>query len=149
MNYLIREIEEKDLDQLLILCSKHAEYEKAPYRSAGKKEKLHSAIFSDPKQFYGLVVEVSEEIVGYATYTFDFSTWDAQKFIYLDCLYLEDYCRSYGIGQVLIEKVKETGQLNGCINMQWQTPEFNERAIQFYNRIGAIGKGKVRFCLPL
>lgn len=149
MNYVIREIEEKDLDQLLILCSKHAEYEKAPYRSAGKKEKLHAAIFSDPKQVYGLVVEVSEEIVGYATYTFDFSTWDAQKFIYLDCLYLEDHCRSYGIGQVLIEKIKETGQLNGCINMQWQTPEFNERAIQFYNRIGATGKNKVRFCLPL
>lgn len=149
MNYLIREIKEKDLDQLLILCNKHADYERVLYRSEGKKEKLLAAFFSEQKQVYGMIVEVLGKIIGYASYTFDFSTWDAQKFIYLDCLYLEKDFRSYGIGKVLIEKIKEIGQINGCINMQWQTPDFNERAIKFYNRIGAVGKAKVRFTLSL
>lgn len=149
MNYSIRNCTEKDLDTLIVLCQKHAEYEKAIFNPEGKKDKLRPALFSEMKSLYCLVTEVDNKIIGYATYTFDFSTWDAQQFIYLDCLYLEEDYRNYGIGQVLIEKVKEIGQLNNCINMQWQTPDFNVKAIKFYNRIGGIGKDKVRFVLPL
>ncbi|MCK8495342.1 GNAT family N-acetyltransferase [Spirosoma sp. RP8] len=96
-----------------------------------------------------LVVEVAGKLIGFSTYTFDFSTWDAQKFIYLDCLYLDDDYRSYGIGAVLMDKVKQAGQQANCVNMQWQTPDFNVRAIKFYDRIGGIGKTKVRYTLPL
>lgn len=149
MQYLIRVCKENDLDKLVVLCEKHAEYEQALYNSNGKKEKLHFALFSETRQLHCLVVEVAGEIVGYATYTFDFSTWDAQRFIYLDCLFLEEDYRSFGIGQVLMDKVKEAGQSQGCINMQWQTPEFNTKAIKFYKRIGGVGKDKVRFTLPL
>lgn len=149
MNYLIRTSIESDLDKLIDLCQKHAAYERASYHTQGKKENLKKALFSEEKVLNCLIVEVSGEIIGYATYTFDFSTWDAEKFIYLDCLYLEDGFRSYGIGQALIEKIEEIGKSQNCINMQWQTPDFNVRAIKFYNRIGASGKEKIRFTLPL
>lgn len=149
MNYLIRNSIESDLDKLIDLCQKHAAYERASYHKQGKKEHLKKALFSEEKVLNCLIVEVSGEIIGYATYTFDFSTWDAEKFIYLDCLYLEDDFRSYGIGQALIEKIEEIGKSQNCINMQWQTPDFNVRAIKFYNRIGASGKEKIRFTLPL
>ncbi|KPH14413.1 GNAT family N-acetyltransferase [Chryseobacterium sp. ERMR1:04] len=149
MNYLIRTSIESDLDKLIDLCQKHAAYERASYHLQGKKENLKKALFSEEKVLNCLIVEVSGEIIGYATYTFDFSTWDAEKFIYLDCLYLEDDFRSYGIGQALIEKIEEIGKSQNCINMQWQTPDFNVRAIKFYNRIGASGKEKIRFTLPL
>ncbi len=33
----------------------------------------------------------------------------------------------------------------GCVNVQWQTPVWNERAIRFYQRLGGEGKEKVRF----
>ncbi len=149
MKYIIRECKTGDLDALVVLCAKHADYERAEYNAAGKKEKLEAALFSDDKKLYGMVVEVAGEVVGYVTYTFDFSTWDAQKFIYLDCLYLEDAYRNFGIGQVLMEKVIEIGKSENCVNMQWQTPDFNEKAIRFYKRIGGIGKEKVRFTVPL
>ncbi|WP_116788645.1 GNAT family N-acetyltransferase [Flavobacterium psychrotrophum] len=149
MDYIIRDCKETDLDKLVILCEKHAAYERAAYLVEGKKERLQYALFSDNRQLNCLVVEVSGTIIGYATYTFDFSTWDAQKFIYLDCLYLEDEYRNYGIGAVLMDKVKQAGEANGCINMQWQTPDFNEKAIKFYKRIGGVGKEKMRFTLNL
>ena len=69
--------------------------------------------------------------------------------MYMDCLFLEEEARSFGIGEVLIEKLKEIAAENNCVNIQWQTPEFNTRAIKFYNRIGAKGKDKVRFTLSL
>ena len=149
MEYLIRECNEGDLDKIIVLCRKHAEYEKAAYNPEGKKEKLAEALFSEPKRLSCLVAVAASEVIGYATYTFDFSTWDAQQFIYLDCIYLEDDYRSFGIGAVLMEKIKEIGQATGCVNMQWQTPEFNIKAIKFYKRVGGIGQEKVRFTLPL
>jgi GNAT superfamily N-acetyltransferase len=145
----IRPCSTLDLDELLVLIEKHAEFEKTPFTKEGKKERLQSALFSEHATLNCIVAEVSNQVIGYATYTFDYSTWDAAWFIYLDCLFLKDDYRSYGIGQALIEKVKENGEARGCVNMQWQTPDFNERAIKFYKRIGGTGNNKVRFTLPL
>ncbi|UUF15439.1 MULTISPECIES: GNAT family N-acetyltransferase [Flavobacterium] len=149
MEYTIRNCEVADLPKLVILCQKHAEFEKADFSPEGKQEKLKEAIFSKNPKLFCLVVAVKETIVGYVSYTFDYSTWDAATFMYMDCLFLEEEARSFGIGEVLIEKLKEIGTKNNCINIQWQTPEFNTRAIKFYNRIGAKGKNKVRFTLNL
>lgn len=149
MEYSIRNCEIADLPKLVILCKKHAEFEKADYAPEGKEENLKKALFGENPQLYCLVVAVKETIVGYASYTFDFSTWDASTFLYMDCLFLEEETRGFGIGELLIEKLKEIGTQKNCVNIQWQTPQFNERAIKFYNRMGAKGKDKVRFTLTL
>ncbi|MBF4506173.1 GNAT family N-acetyltransferase [Flavobacterium sp. JLP] len=149
MEYSIRNCEVADLPKLVVLCQKHAAYEKASFSPEGKQELLEKALFDEHPKLYCLVVAKGKEIVGYVSYTFDFSTWDAVTFIYMDCLFLEESARSFGIGEVLIEKLKQIGIAKNCINIQWQTPEFNERAIKFYNRIGAKGKDKVRFTLNL
>lgn len=149
MEYSIRNCEPSDLPKLVVLCQKHAEYEKADFSPEGKQESLQKALFDAQPKLYCLVVATKETIVGYISYTFDYSTWDAATFIYMDCLFLEEQARSFGIGEVLIDKLKQIGIENNCINIQWQTPEFNERAIKFYNRIGANGKDKVRFTLNL
>jgi len=149
MEYSIRNCKITDLPKLVILCQKHAEFEKADYAPEGKEENLKKALFGENPQLYCLVVAVKETIVGYASYTFDFSTWDASTFLYMDCLFLDEETRGFGIGELLIEKLKEIGKQKNCVNIQWQTPQFNERAIKFYNRIGAKGKDKVRFTLTL
>lgn len=149
MEYSIRNCEVSDLSKLVVLCQKHAEYEKANFSPKGKKEKLKEALFSTNPKLYCFVVAAKETIVGYVSYTIDYSTWDAATFIYMDCLFLEEEARSFGIGEILIDKLKQIGIEKNCINIQWQTPQFNERAIKFYNRIGAKGKDKVRFTLDL
>ncbi|WP_264552977.1 GNAT family N-acetyltransferase [Flavobacterium sp. N2038] len=149
MEYSIRNCEITDLPKLIVLCQKHAEFEQADFSSEGKEDGLKNALFGQNPKLFCLVVAAKETIIGYASYTFDFSTWNAASFIYMDCLFLEEEARSYGIGELLIEKLKEIGTQNNCVNLQWQTPQFNERAIKFYNRIGAKGKDKVRFTLNL
>jgi ribosomal protein S18 acetylase RimI-like enzyme len=149
MEYTIRACQPQDIDKLVLLCQKHADYEKSAYSPDGKSEALYKAIFENDRPLNCIVAEASGQLIGYATFTFDYSTWDARWFIYLDCLYLEEDYRSYGIGQALMEKVKENGKARNCVNMQWQTPDFNERAIKFYKRIGGTAKNKVRFTLPL
>lgn len=149
MEYLIRDCKESDLPVLVELCEKHAEFEQFSYNAEGKEKRLRMALFSDCKQLHCLVVEMNSRLVGYTSYTFDFSTWDAGLFLYMDCLYLEPSIRGYGIGEVLIEKLKAIALSKNCVNMQWQTPEFNKRAVKFYHRVGASGKEKLRFTLNL
>jgi GNAT superfamily N-acetyltransferase len=149
MEYVIRKIEIADLPRLLELCKSHAEYEQAYYNASGKLEALTHALFSDNPKLYCFVVVHHTTLIGYFTYTFDFSTWDARTFMYLDCLYLEPDYRGLKIGERIFEDLKKVARQNNCVNIQWQTPDFNARGIKFYNRIGGIGKNKVRFSIDL
>ncbi|MCC9062325.1 GNAT family N-acetyltransferase [Flavobacterium piscisymbiosum] len=149
MEYSIRNCEIADVPKLVVLCQKHAEFERADYSPEGKEEGLRKALFGEQPKLYCLVVATKETIVGYVSYNFTYSTWSAADFLYMDCLFLEESARNFGIGEVLINKLKEIGKNNNCVNMQWRTPQFNERAIKFYQRIGAKGKDKVCFFLDL
>ncbi len=147
MNYLIRKIEVSDLDKLVILCEQHSLYEKSSYNKENKKEYLNKAIFGSTPKLFCLVIEIDKQVIGYTSYTFDFSTWEAKTFLYLDCLFIEPTYRSQGIGKAIFDKLKIIGMENDCVTIQWQTPSFNEKAIKFYNKIGGKSKEKFRYTL--
>ena len=145
MGHQIRPVQPEDLSVLVELCRKHAEYEQASFDPTNKEYLLAKELFAENPKLFCMVVESNQQLVGYASYTFDYSTWDAGMFLYLDCLYLETECRGLGIGEEIMQKLKEIAQQNNCVNIQWQTPDFNTRAIKFYERVGGIGNNKVRF----
>lgn len=147
MEYIIRPCEEKDLPELIQLCAAHAAYEKSEYEPEGKLEGLQKAIFENPKRLNVWIVEIEGKAVGFTSYTIDFSTWDAAPFLYMDCLYLDEKYRSFGIGAEIMRRIRAVAKEKGCINIQWQTPEFNVRAIKFYVGLGSTGKQKMRFSL--
>ncbi len=139
----------EDLEAIIELCKEHAEFEKAEYNKIGKTEKLRNTLFAKSPKFRCLLAEIDDEIVGFATYMKQFSTWDAEDYIYLDCLFLRESARSKKIGTHLMLKIKEEAQKLGCKQIQWQTPKFNRKAIKFYEGLGAISKSKERFLLTL
>lgn len=147
MEYIIRPCEEKDLPELVNLCAAHAAYEKSDYSPEGKLAGLKDAIFGSPKRLNVWIVEVNGKAEGFTSFTFDFSTWDAAPFLYMDCLYLNESVRSMGIGADIMERIRKEAKANNCTNIQWQTPEFNARAIKFYVGLGSTGKQKMRFFL--
>ncbi len=147
MNYIIREATEHDVYEIVELCKEHAAYEKAIYDPSGKAEKLSALLLPENPLFNCLVVEYNLDIIGYATYSFEYSTWDAWFYLHMDCLYLREHARGFGIGEVLIKEMAKAATAAGCSAIQWQTPAFNERAIKFYHRLGATAKQKLRFYL--
>jgi len=147
MDHAIRKAELKDMTKLVELCQKHATFEQADFNSAGKVELLTKALFCKTPRLFCFMIESTTEIMGYFTYTIDFSTWDAQMFLHLDCLYLDPEFRRLGIGEKVVEKLRIIAREKNCVNIQFQTPAFNENAIKFYRRIGAKGKEKIRFIL--
>jgi GNAT superfamily N-acetyltransferase len=147
MEYIIRDVVKDDLPGVVELCAKHAAYERAPYNAKNKAEQLALALFADRPALFCLVVTYDSAIVGYCSYTFDYATWDAAEFLYVDCLYLEADHRGKRLGENIFEQIKAIAALNSCLNIQWQTPVFNEGAIKFYKRIGGTGNEKMRFSL--
>ena len=144
-NPLIRFVKPSDLNELTLLCQAHAKYEQAPFSTQNKKESLEKHLFSQFPTLYCLVVELDSKLIGYATYMKQFSTWDAKFYLYMDCLFLNEESRGLGLGEVLMNRIKEEAVKLDCNLIQWQTPTFNLGAIKFYRRIGAEGKTKERF----
>jgi len=136
-----------DVPTLVELCALHADYEQADYAPDGKAAKLERALFGASPRLYALVAEQDGALVGYATYMLQFSTWEAEPYIYMDCLYLREAARGQGLGRRFIHKIAENGARLGCTLIQWQTPDFNKGAIRFYRRMQTSEKPKVRFFL--
>ena len=141
----IRFVERKDLPQVVTLCQLHAEYERAAYNSNNKLERLEEALFTTSPKLYCLV----EELIGYATIMDQYATWDATTDIYMDCLIIKESARGLGLGEKLVKRIEKEGRALGCTLIQWQTPDFNTRAMKFYHRIGASSKSKERFFLTI
>jgi ribosomal protein S18 acetylase RimI-like enzyme len=149
MLYNIRLCASGDVPAVVQLCEKHAAHEQASYSSNDKVGKLTAAIFGSKPVLHCYVIESEQRIVGYFSFTFDFSTWDACRFLYLDCLYLDVEYRRLGIGREVFKILAGRGLEMQCVNIQWQTAVFNEQAIKFYSEVGGVAKEKMRFSLPL
>jgi len=145
----IRFAEKRDLPQIIDLCEEHADYETANYVRKNKSELLAKYLFCQNPSLKCLVVEQENLIVGYATFMRQFSTWDTDFYIYLDCLFLKENTRRNGLGGLLVKRVKEYAKNQNCSTVQWQTPDFNKKAIDFYRKIGGISKSKERFYLDI
>ncbi len=146
---IIRPIQIQDLEQLVQLCAEHAEYERQSYDPSGKLEALERAIFGDAPKAFVWVVAAEHKLLGFASVTLEFSTWDADQFAHLDCLYLQPEARGKGIGSTLFKTILEFAANQNCLNLQWQTPDWNTSAIAFYEHLGATSKTKQRFTLAI
>lgn len=141
----IRFAEERDLTSIIELCKAHAQYERSYFKEENKKELLSKYILNLDSNIKCLIAESDTEIIGYATFFKQFSTWDAGYYMYVDCLFLKENARGNGTGKQIMELIRAFSKEEDCSIIQWQTPNFNTGAIKFYSRLGAERKNKERF----
>lgn len=146
---MVQPLEVADLPQLVALCAEHAAFEQATFIENGQAARWAVQLFGPRPAAYCLVVVRLGQVLGFATYMPEFSTWDAAYYLHLDCLFLRPELRGQGVGKQLLHAVAEEARRLGCTHLQWQTPAENAPAIRFYQRQGARGKVKRRFYLAL
>ena len=142
---MIRPIQKDEIPELIRLCKAHAAYEECEYIENGQLEKLQKDLFSERPLLYCYVVLPQGQLSGYVTFMKQYATWDAEEYVYLDCLYLDEHARNKGLGKALMLEVQSAAEAMGCKLVQWQTPDFNKNAIEFYHHLGATAKTKERF----
>lgn len=138
-----------DAAVLARLCEAHAAYERAAHDSEGHAARLAEALEGPGPRLHAWLAWLEGAPVGYSAATLDFSTFAARPFLHMDCLYVVEQARNHGIGPLLMAEVRALGVALGCVNLQWQTPEWNQGAIRFYRRLGATDLPKARFTLVL
>lgn len=141
----IRPAEPRDIGEILELCRQHAIHERAELSNDFLTETSLSELLFQQRSVQCLVATIEGAIVGYATYVVQFSTWQARRYMYVDCLYLIESVRGRGLGRELLHHIRDESQNAGCSHLEFQTPVFNAAAIAFYRRVGAVSHPKERF----
>jgi len=149
VTYEIRPAQPADLPRLMELCAEHARYERTEPPAPEAADRLASALFGATPRAYCLVAVDRRDLIGYASFAPEFSTWQGRDYAHLDCLYLVETHRRRGLGTLLLAEVAAYAARSGLAELQWQTPDWNTDAIEFYQHHGATPRRKVRFSLPL
>jgi ribosomal protein S18 acetylase RimI-like enzyme len=145
---MIRPAQPHDVPQMVELCRLHAAYEDAEYTENDQAGRLETALFGANPELFGWVAEGPAGILdGYMTAVVEFATWSAQRFVYMDCLYVRQDARGKGLGRALMDTLIKFGLNRGISRLEWQTPPSNALGIGFYERLGAVGSAKRRFLM--
>ena len=133
---IIRTIAPKDVKAVLELIKGLALYEKAPEQVVNTEEGLTRDLFQT-KICEGIIAEEEGRIIGFAIYFTSYSTWKGPC-IYLEDLFVLETERKNGAGSLLFDKVVEIAKERGVKRMDWQVLDWNEPAINFYKKKGAL-----------
>ncbi len=87
--------------------------------------------------FEVIVAERQGHIVGMALYYLTYSTWKG-RMLYLEDFVVREAERRLGIGQQLFDAFIARARALDCRLAKWQVLDWNEPAIQFYQKNGAI-----------
>ena len=136
-----------DCHGLLKLIHDHATYEGS--RSILTSKSLSTILRSSGEHVTILVAARGSKPLGYAALTYDFSLWRNHLWAHLDCLYVCEIARGLGEGAQLLHRACDLAKSQGADRLEWQTPEWNHRAADFYTREGATMVRKMRFSLSL
>ncbi|MER6217463.1 GNAT family N-acetyltransferase [Streptomyces sp. NPDC001674] len=146
----IRPARPEDLPRLAELIHAHVAYEKAAPRPADLAGRLGPRLFAEGARLWVLLAETPDgTVAGYAACSEEFAFWDASPYLHMDCLYLAEEARGHGLGAALMAGVAALARERGLGHVEWQTPDWNEGAIRFYDRLGAGSRPKRRYAWPV
>ena len=145
-NPFIREAKPEDIEQIFALINYLAEYEKLTHLVAGNPQLLEAHLFGSPSYAEAVVAEVNGNIVGFALFFHNYSTFLTQPGIYLEDIFVLTEYRQQGIGKALLRKVAQIATERDCGRLEWSVLDWNEPAIGFYKRMQASILDEWKIC---
>lgn len=91
------------------------------------------------------VSEVDGKVIGYANTWTVYSIFSRGKAITIDDLYIASEYRRSGIGQKIMEYLINFAKQNGYKRVQLHAETYNEKAHNFYKRLGLEGEEMIFF----
>ena len=134
----IRKAEVNDVPLILEFIQSLAEYERLRDSCVATEEKLRATLFSENPAAEVIIARDGAEPMGFALFFHNYSTFLAQRGIYLEDLFVKPAARGKGVGFALLSALARIAVERGCGRLEWAVLDWNELAIDFYKRIGAV-----------
>ena len=131
MKTTLRKATKQDLQPVLDLVNELALYEKAPQEVTVTLADYEKDF--DDKVFDIILAEQENRIVGIVFYYMAYSTWKG-KMLYLEDFVVKEELRGKGIGKLLFKAFLEEAKKLGASLAKWQVLDWNEPAINFYEK---------------
>lgn len=139
---VIRKAERHDVPEIRRLIRDLAEYERAPDEAVATEQDLLRDGFGPAPRYSCLMAEWDGAPAGFALYFHNYSTWQGRWGLYLEDLFVRPQQRGRGIGKALFLELARIAVREGCGRFVWQVLDWNEPAIDFYEKLGAKRLGQ-------
>ncbi len=131
----VRRANAADAEAILELVDALADYESLPRPPAEARQRL---VTDMNQRFDAWIAQVDGASAGYAFAFETYSSFLALPTLYLEDLFVLPQYRSRKVGLALFNEVREEAKRRGCGRMEWSVLDWNELAINFYKRAGAV-----------
>lgn len=168
--FKLRAAELRDVQPIVALIRELAEFEQLTHLLQVTPEKLRPQLFGEKPVAEAMVAEVDDaedaaagaalpgtgaapaspgrraEVVAFALYYTNFSTFLAQPGLYLEDLFVRPAYRGRGIGGAMLRELARLAVARGCGRFEWTVLDWNEPAMRFYRHMGADVLPDWRIC---
>lgn len=144
--HLLRAAEARDLSAIVGLIRELAEFEHLTHLLQVTPESLRPHLFGAKPVVECVVGEVAGEVVAFALFFTNFSTFLAKPGLYLEDLYVKPEHRGRGLGRALLEHLGALAVQRDHGRFEWSVLDWNAHAIRFYEGMGATVMPEWRIC---
>jgi GNAT superfamily N-acetyltransferase len=145
-SHTLRRAEPADIDAIVALIGELAEFEQLAHLVEVTPEKLAPHLFGERPVAECVVGEIGGEVVAFALFFTNFSTFLSRPGLYLEDLYVRPAHRGSGLGKAMIEHLGRLAAERGCGRFEWSVLDWNANAIAFYEKLGATVLPDWRIC---
>jgi len=140
VEHVIRPALAGDVPRILELVGELAVYEREPDAVEATEEMLAASLFGPSPVASCHVVDVDDDVVGFALWYVTFSTWKGRPGLWLEDLYVRPAARGQGWGRAMLQELAAVCVERGYPRFEWWVLDWNVDAQGFYGALGAVAE---------
>ncbi|WP_126146818.1 GNAT family N-acetyltransferase [Synechococcus elongatus] len=133
----IRAAQPADLPEILTLIRELASFEELEHQVIEDPDLLNEHLFGPQPYASVQLAEWDGAIAGYVLYFMTYSSFRKQPSLYLEDLFVRPSFRRQGIATALLQQLAAIATERQCGRVEWAVLDWNQRAIDFYEGLGA------------
>lgn len=134
----VRPAGSQDVPRITELIRELAAYERSADQATATQADLRAALCAPEPALFGHVAVAGNEVIGFALWFLNYSTWVGKHGIYLEDLYVTPRLRGRGAGRALLAELASICVQRGYGRLEWWVLDWNTPAIGFYESLGAV-----------
>ena len=133
-----------DVSLLMDFIQELADAEEFPDELTVTEQVLRETLFGTNPAAEAVIGTVNGDPVSFAVFYHTFATSTGKRGLHLDDLFVRPRAQGKGIGKKMLGYLANLARERGCARLEWWALEWNERAIAFYESVGAQNLSHLR-----